>query len=181
MSVDELEGLPKGLSADDVRLALAEIGNVSEWPIDSTYMDAQLPAAFSKLLRTAYHGELIAARIAHLFKQKLGGHAGCKTVARAKKASPELAFLADVDFVIVYSWTAWGGLTLWQRLAVVDHELSHCGRDPDVGWITVPHDLEEFGTIARRWGDWQPGITEFRRQLDLFAAQGAARPGKDRR
>src|SRR3990172_2189594 len=67
--MDELEGLPKGLSADDVRLALAEIGNLSEWPIDTTYVDAQLPAAFSKLLRTAYHGELIAARIAHLFKQ----------------------------------------------------------------------------------------------------------------
>jgi hypothetical protein len=167
--VDELDRLPKGLIVDDVRMAVAEIGNLPEWPAETAYVDAELPAAFSKLIRPAFHGELEGARIAHLYKQQLGGHGGCRTVARAKKASAELAFLADVDFVILYSWRAWGGLTLWQRLAVVDHELSHCGRDPDTGWITIPHDLEEFGTVAHRWGAWQPGIAMFRRQLDLFA------------
>lgn len=172
--IDELEHLPGELNPDDVRVALAEIGDLPQWPEDADYHDAQLPAAFSKLLRPAFHEELAGARIAHLYRYKLGGRQQCRMLARVKKASAELAYLADVDFVVVYSWSAWAGLTLWQRLAVVDHELSHCGKDEEAGWLLVPHDIEEFGTIARRWGDWHPGLSHFRAQLDLFAKDSAS-------
>lgn len=176
-TVDELANLPTGLNADDLRVTLAEIGDLGEWPVGSDFVEAQQPAALSRHIRKAFHPELESARIAHLFKNKMGGQ-GCRVVARAKRASKELAFLADVDFVITYSWSAWSGLILWQKLALVDHELSHCGRDPDLGWITLPHDVEEFHAIARRWGDWQPGLTMLRRQIELFE-RGPERTRRD--
>ena len=176
---DLLFQLPQQLQRADVTLALAEHASLGEWPEGCTIAPADLPGAFARLLRGVYHPELEAARIASLFKRTLAGQ-GCRVAARVERASPELAYLGQVDFVVLYNWTAWGELTLLQRLALVDHELSHCGRDPDAGWITIPHDLEEFGTIVRRWGSWHPGIRDFRHQPDLFAkAGGEAPPGPE--
>jgi hypothetical protein len=170
---EELNRLPAGLDGDDVRLALAEHVDPMAWPDDGTrYIDAEVPAAFATLVRKAWHPELAGARIAHLYRHQFGGADPCRVVARAKRASAELVHLARVDFLIVYSWKAWQELDLSQRLALVDHELSHCSRDPDRGWIMVPHDLAEFGTIVRRWGAWHPGIETFRAQLDLFTRAG---------
>lgn len=164
---DQLKHLPPGLDGEEVRVALAEHALLATWPEGEAFYDAQQPAAFSGSLRKAWHPELEGARIAHIYRQRLTNKS-----AHAKKASPELRFLAQVDFIITYSWTIWGGLSLWQRLALVDHELTHCGKD-EAGWVIVPHDVEEFGTIARRWGDWTPALRTFQRQLELFGGAPA--------
>ena len=172
---EELDRLPAGLAGDDVRVAIAEQADPIAWPDGATFVDANLPAALAKLVRKAWHKELEGARIVHLFKSKLGGTDSCRVIARAQKAGGLLAHLAGVDFVLVYSFQAWVGLTLTQKLALLDHELSHCGRDPDEGWTTVPHDLAEFGTVVRRFGAWHEGIKVFQAQLELFAGVARAR------
>lgn len=164
---DDLTQLPEGLSPDDVRVALAETSLLGTWPAGEMFYEAEQPAAFAKLLREAFHRDLMGARIAHLFREKLGGERE-KTAARAKKAGPELVHLADIDFLVLYSWTIWRAISLRQRIALVDHELSHLGFDQEAGWVTVPHDVEEFGCIARRWGQWHRGLAEFQEQLGLF-------------
>jgi len=162
--------LPAGLSMDDLRVVIAEHADPMAWPGPEPYMDANLPAACARLIVKAWHPELQGARFAHLYRQKLGGTDPCRVIGRAKKAGPELVHLAQVDFIITYSFTAWIGLEWHQRLALIDHELSHCGKDVDgAGWVTVPHDLAEFGNVVRRWGPWHDGITAFQHQLELFA------------
>jgi hypothetical protein len=58
-------------------------------------------------------------------------------------------------------------------LAVVEHELYHCGQDTnswgdprytpdgDPVWGIKPHDLEEFTGVARRYGAYNDAIKEF--------------------
>lgn len=165
--LEELDQLPHGLDGDDVRIAIAEHADLAAWPDDVRYAEAEMPAAFSTIVRNTWHEELAGAHIAHLYRYQLAGH-GCRKLARAKRASAELAYLAGVDFVVTYNWLAWQDLTLTQRLALVDHVLSHCGHELEQGYLLVPHDVEEFGTIARRWGAWRPELQTFKRQLDLF-------------
>jgi hypothetical protein len=65
-----------------------------------------------------------------------------------------------------------------QRVALVDHELCHFGREEDDkgnrSWVLVSHDIEEFKGIVERWGLWRPDLVVFSgavvhaHQLGLF-------------
>ena len=62
-----------------------------------------------------------------------------------------------------------------QRRALVDHELTHCWSEEQVdkdgnptGKILLsllPHDLEEFHSIAARYGAWEPAMETFAKAL----------------
>lgn len=142
------------------------------WPEDASLLDAEQPEQIARAIIPVLHVHLMNAKIAFLFKRQMAK--GDKTfLGKAGKASPQLRFLADFDFVITFNWRSWPDLTHTQQVAVVDHELSHCGYDIESAkYVIVQHDVEEFGGIVYRWGLWKSDLVAFghtcARQLNLF-------------
>ena len=118
------------------------------------------PQVYVRKLMPAYHGHLVEARIAYLWREGKWASKGVTTLGKAYKLSGHNEYLADQDFVIVLNHDVWKGLSPDQRLALVDHELSHCEKAEDAQgntiWQIAPHDLEEFTQIVRRHGLWHP-------------------------
>lgn len=75
-------------------------------------------------------------------------------------------------FVIEVPHEPWYALTEAQRLALVDHELSHLyvaiPENPDEPrkLVMVGHDLEEFTAVVERHGLWRPNLTEFAKVVE---------------
>lgn len=147
------------------------------WDETHTYENAHQPKAIAAVLIEAIHTHLRSASIGYLFREKM------KTKSRAvwgkaSKAGPKIEFLADHDFIVEFSWEDWRLLSPMQRVALVDHELEHCGLESNAkgerDWCMVPHDIEEFGSIVRRWGLWRQELVPFAHavvhahQLGLF-------------
>jgi hypothetical protein len=170
--------LPKALCGHAAELERAlSMPLYATWPEDVTYATADQAVAIAGVLIGVLHQHLSSARMAFLFKKSMVRGEKVR-LAHVGKASAKLAYLADLDFVIDLNWTAWSQLTDEQRVALVDHELCHCGVDPDTSkWVMLEHDVEEFGQIVRRWGFWQPDLQAFagdvRAQLDLLEARPA--------
>lgn len=83
------------------------------------------------------------------------------------------------DFLILIDRNIWSGMDVDTRLALIDHELSHCffatvdndgvtqkfHQDGSPWWAIRGHDVEEFcGVIARR-GLWNEDIREMARVI----------------
>jgi hypothetical protein len=119
------------------------------------------------------HARLSNAKIAYLFRQAIV-KGGKEKGGVASRASSKVAYLTGFDFVIEFSHDIWLKLTPEQRLALVDHELAHCERDPETGaWTMRDHDVEEFSDVVNRWGLWTLPLRGFGRaletaQIDLF-------------
>ena len=68
-------------------------------------------------------------------------------------------------FMIEVNRLVWSTLKEDQKVALIDHELAHCGVKWDkAGKLKlgmIPHDLEEFKAIYRRHGAWRESIQEF--------------------
>lgn len=134
---------------------------LGSWPEDARFRHADQPAALGGVLIEGLHRHLTSARIAYLFVEQM--HDGEKvTLAKVGKASALIAYLADFDFVLKVNWTAWRELTAEQRIALIDHELCHCGVDAETSaYVMLHHDIEEFGQIVRRWGFWTEDLEGF--------------------
>lgn len=108
----------------------------------------------------AYHPHLEDARIRYLFRSKPQKIGGAFAAATATKVPSVYAFLAKVDFIIQVHEGDWDEYDEEQRVALMDHELMHCGVDEN-GWCLIPHDLEEFNEIVERRGEWDARIQNF--------------------
>jgi hypothetical protein len=168
-----LPRLPDSLRGQRLALthALSRVNVPAEWSGQS-FEGAEQPAAIADVLVSTLHRHLGNAKIAYLFREKM-----TDKLAVASKAGGKLAFLANVDFTIEFDWEKWRLLTAEQRIALVDHELCHCGVDDEKGkWVMWPHDVEEFGGIVHRWGLWRSNLTDFGAHMrphlqgDLFNA-----------
>ena len=84
------------------------------------------------------------------------------TMAKTSKVSPKTLALAmeNYAFTIEYDTDIWATLNDAQKLALVDHELCHCGVDGD-GYYLKHHDFEEFRQIVDRHGFWKDDIKAF--------------------
>ena len=152
------------------------------WP-DEKFVEAEQPAAIGRVLTEALHLHLGPAKIRYLFKKELS-KGGMVKAGIAKRASAQLHYLTGIDFVLTFHWALWVTLTPEQRLALVDHELCHCGRDLEANhgagkWTMIPHDVEEFAGIVQRWGLWEQGLVLFgaavKEQLELTLEPAGAR------
>ena len=77
-------------------------------------------------------------------------------------------------YVIEIAHDTWAKLDGPQRIALVDHELSHLGADG-----LVSHDVEEFRDVIARHGLWKPDLKDFAsamNQVPLFEAVDRIRP-----
>lgn len=128
------------------------------------------------------HARLATAPIAYVFRSPAATYRGRDVWAKARKISGLAAFLAvtptpletpdrlDVGdpandfYVIEVASTIWEHLNDRQKLALVDHELSHLDFLPGDPLKITGHDLEEFVGVVRRHGLWSPAV------FDLVAA-----------
>jgi hypothetical protein len=77
------------------------------------------------------------------------------------------------DFLILIDAAWWGCADPQERVALIHHELKHCGhardrdgepRFDDDGqpiWAIEAHDIAEFQDTVRRYGAWSPNIAPF--------------------
>ena len=129
--------------------------------------------AIADTLIPEFHPRLIGMKISHLLnvkqppkpskKPKKQPSQGKKiTMAKTSKVSAKMQALAeqDIRFVIEYDSLIWDALPEDKKIALVDHELCHCGNDAD-GCYLVNHSVEEFREILDRRGFWKSDVQQF--------------------
>lgn len=154
----------------------------------TAYSPAPAVQSIAEDLITKHHRHLMMADLKYVFRAKAGKKGAKTCLGKARRVSGLNAFLStgetdDNDapvafFVIEIAEDAWEELTDSQRVALVDHELMHCGveisdKDGSVKLGVIPHDLEAFRAEVERHGLWQPDIANFvssARQKSLFEA-----------
>ena len=126
-----------------------------------------------------YHGDLLNARILYLFTTAKRKKCDRIRLASAKKFSPLERYLssrhfddvdepdvnAGADFLMLIDVKEWQTLQQRQRIALVDHELCHCGRFEKIVkhslvgyWVIRGHDVEEFSDVIARHGLWRADV-----------------------
>lgn len=171
-----LRAFPAELTLVEHTLRKAASGSTEDpmdWPEGEKVLRAHAPEAIGELLKRSLHLSIRQRPIAYLWKENMGDGTKVK-LGTARKASADVKFLGEVDFILHFNHAAWKILTPEQRIALVDHELQHCDVDSDSGQpCLVHHDIEEFGVIVHRWGLWKPDLKLFadivrREQPDLW-------------
>ena len=127
----------------------------------------------------AWHPELFgySPRIFYVFLRDTPVSKRQEVWGRAKRIAGLPAWLLRDDddaltgepfFVIELAYDVWKWLTYLQKIALVDHELSHCSID-DLGKLTMRgHEVEEFIPIVGRHGLWNESVK-------LMVEQGRAK------
>lgn len=108
-----------------------------------------------------YHPDLEDAMIGFLFRDEAQMSKGKLVLAAAKKAPAWIQPYAELEFLIIIAEDEWNKMQDSRRMALIDHELSHCTfrkGEPKI----VGHDFEEFHHIIERHGLWT---------MDLFVAK----------
>ncbi len=123
-------------------------------------------------LISKYHPHLVGIKIAYLFKQRDDPSMAPKpkrlregrrfVLGKARRVTKIYQPLLDqhYEFVIEFDRDQWQLLALDQQVALVDHELSHCGVDVQ-GCYMKQHDIEEFRGVVERHGLWKDDIKPF--------------------
>lgn len=125
------------------------------------YAKAASPAVIGRILTRVFHPALADRPIGFLWKQDLS-HRGAPALATASKVSGKLRFYSGKDFLIVVNHSTWRDLDVAARIALLDHELCHCALNPEtLAPVIVPHDIEEFDRIVKRWGLWDRRLERF--------------------
>lgn len=146
---------------------------LAEFPEGATYYEAPQCRALGNAILGVVHRHLVNARIEWLFRKAIKRQ-GEVIGAKMGTAGARLNFLQGADFVCEVNWEQWRGLSSEARVALIDHELCHCGVDQETSkYLLIPHDVEEFRAIVQRHGLWNTGLQALEgamRQLDLFEA-----------
>jgi hypothetical protein len=126
-------------------------------------------------LMPEFHEHLADLRILYLFRSKHSEKKGRSTLGTCRKIGGLTAYLAfrteleaitaerppapvaDSFFVVEIAHDTWVHLSPSQRIALVDHELSHIGADAEM----VGHDVEEFAAVIQRHGAWKTDLSAF--------------------
>lgn len=126
-------------------------------------------------------------RIEYVFAEKTPKRHGAEVWGLARKIGSLSAFLAgaldDQDdgtaeefFCVVISQPVWAKLDDLQKEALVFHELCHFGVEEDENGDSklsiLPHDLEEFGSVVKRYGLWREDVRAFLDAANNTTAQG---------
>jgi len=120
-----------------------------------------------------HHPDLADVEIAFLMRSPTAKRNGREVWGSASRANAKQRALSgkNIEFVIEFSSDVWEGLSIFQKRALIDHELCHCVCSvDDEGEVTYSmrgHDLEEFDDIVQRHGEWNETIKTFHEQLML--------------
>lgn len=144
------------------------------------YREASEPRRIATDLIKQHHTDLSDAfgQMRFVFRSEAAKKGGRVQLGAAKIVSGLNAWLVDGEgelmsgadtafFVIEIAEPEWKELSEAQRVALVDHELSHClieyPEDPDATpkLKLRAHDLEEFVDVVRRHGLWKTDVEHF--------------------
>ncbi len=130
----------------------------------------------SKLI-DRFHPHLVDAKdkVAYFIKEGLTSAGKCKRCTAFERHVME-----GIMFIILIDRDFWNAAMPDQKLALVDHELCHIGRNTQTmegeegkavkawcdaadpkSWKLVDHDVEEFGAIIKRHGLWDSSREKF--------------------
>lgn len=136
------------------------------------YQEATDVKELAEMLIDGEHPHLLAARIEYVFVSPTPKSKTKDVWGRARKITGLSAYLGtekafrdaspEPFFVIEIAKEIWEAITQEQKIALVDHELSHCGYDDENDQITtLAHDVEEFSGVVSRHGLWRSDIERF--------------------
>jgi hypothetical protein len=136
------------------------------------YQEAPEVKKIATMLIDSDHPHLMGARVEYVFVSPTPKSKNKDIWGRARKITGLPAWLSteptfrdnvpDPFFVIEISKEIWDAIPSEQKLALVDHELSHCGYDDEKDCITtMSHDVEEFTGIVKRHGLWRSDVKRF--------------------
>lgn len=155
------------------------------------YAQAPEVRAIAERLIELHHPHLTGVRIEYVWVNKPPVVGRKPAAAVMRKVSGLYAFLATPNaegkpqpfFVMEVCLPVWLLKSDEWRIALVDHELKHGGRDEVKDTIfIVPHDLEEFDDVAARHGEWDESVVSFAEALRTGSEGGAlALPLKNNR
>lgn len=149
-----------------------------------TYTYAPDVAKIAGALIEEHHTHLDGIRIEYVFRSEAAVTGGKQVWGKARKITGLNAYLAtnayldqtgdgegpDPFFVVEIAADIWAELNDAQRIALVDHELCHCGITVDddgaMKLATLAHDLEEFQAVVHRHGMWRPEIRKLVKTAD---------------
>jgi hypothetical protein len=156
-----------------------------------TFYKADEVKAIAETLIADFHPHIGDLTVLYVFRSEHSEENGKVVLGKARKVSGLNAYLAwrhlveDEDrghgapvssfYVVEIAADTWLALTGPQRLALVDHELSHIGADG-----LLSHDVEEFSGVIERHGLWRPALEEFieaSKQQPLFETTTATGRG----
>jgi hypothetical protein len=155
-----------------------------------TFWKADEVKAIAETLIADFHQHIGDVTVLYVFRSEHSEENGKVVLGKARKVSGLNAYLAwrhlveDEDregaqvssfYVVEIAHDTWAALTGPQRLALVDHELSHIGADG-----LLSHDVEEFSGVIERHGLWRPALEEFieaSQQQPLFETSAAQHAG----
>lgn len=138
---------------------------------------ADEPAALALKIIDDNHPHLKDLPIAYVFKavppkkKKANANGRVKkvTMARTSKISEanKCLMVQRFEFKIEFDHAIWVELaeTPEKQLALVDHELSHCGNDAE-GTYLIPHSIEEISAVVERHGLWKSDVAQFAATID---------------
>lgn len=78
------------------------------------------------------------------------------------------------DFRIMVSRPQFDSASERQKMAAMAHLLTHLDQSERGVWTLAPHDYEDFGTVAARFGAWYEGGKVVAEQLRMFDTRGRA-------
>lgn len=125
----------------------------------------------------AYHPHLAQARMVVQVREVAPVKDGFTTMAEVDTADNDEE-RAEFDFSMWFAWDEWQMLEEYQRDAIVDHELCHCGWDEAGKPFLINHDIGEFNAIIARYGLWWPSGDETRLALHEAASSPNGAEGK---
>lgn len=117
------------------------------------YRTAEEVKEIAEKLIDKYHKHLQQAGIYYLFRDPAPKSKGDVVFGRTSKVSGKYKAISGYDFIIEISQLHFMNMEEKKRIALVDHELSHCKKEEDK-YKTVSHDFEGFNTVLRRHGFW---------------------------
>lgn len=150
-----------------------------------TYSYAGEAGDLAKPLISKHHDRLGNVRIEYVFISEARKKQGEPVAGSASIVSGRTAFLVEGEaaegepveafFVIELAEDLWGLMMKPQKIALLDHQLSHCDFDTNDNdgsrrLFLAQHDVEDFTSVVRRHGLWQRGLKKFAQaviQLEL--------------
>lgn len=158
--------------------ALATVVPGGEWPEDQKVRNAEQPKEIGHVLVNKVHRHLVNVSIGYLYVEKMGGDRRV-VLAKASKTSGPLAFYSKHEFLVRVNWSLWKPMKPEHKVALIDHELCHFGRDDNENYVMIDHDVEEFTAIVQRWGLWRADLKKMAAvmaQRDLFDSPDETEP-----
>jgi hypothetical protein len=139
-------------------------------------------------LISEFHEHLLQETILYVYRSKHTESKGRQRWASVRLIGGLTAYLAQAHeldqlpgvrppapeaqsfYLMEIAWDIWLKLKSSQRIALIDHELSHISPAGLVG-----HDIEEFAAVVSRHGAWKPDLSDFleaSHQVPLFESEG---------